>query len=173
MAFTLGPPKPHIPVSRYAAFDASLYSQFFKFTFVRNPWDRLLSTFTHLLAAANEPVWHVPHLYVSRFPNFESFVLALEHPNEHRKLLRFIHFRPQVDWLTMPGSNKITIDFVGRYENLAEDFGSIAARFEVSTELPKVNASRHPGYREVYSQRMRDIVAELYGQDIETLRYRF
>lgn len=173
IAFAIGAPKPHIPISRYAAFDPTLQNQLFKFCVVRNPWDRLLSAFTHLRGATNQPVWRVPHEFVSHFPDFESFVLELERPKPRRKLLRFIHFRPQVDWLTLPRSNEIALDFVGRYETLAEDYAAIAKHLRINAALPNVNASQHPFYRDSYSKRMRDIATDLYGRDIETLRYQF
>jgi hypothetical protein len=173
IAFAIGAPKPHIPVSRYAAFDASLYNQFFKFAFVRNPWDRLLSSYSHICAAENDPEWKTHTAVLSRFKDFESFVLALEDPKLRRRILGFTHFRPQVDWLTLPRSKQIAVDFVGRFENLDLDYVIVADRLGISSPLPNVNASKHVPYRDAYSRRMRDIVAEMYSDDVNLLGYRF
>lgn len=115
--------KPHIPISRFIAFEPKLHNRLFKFAFVRNPWDRLLSSFSHMRAkAANDPEWLATHATLAQFPDFESFVMALEHQGFRRRILSFIHFRRQIDWLTLPYSKKIEVDFVGRFETLVEDY---------------------------------------------------
>ena len=173
IAFASGAPKPHIPVSRFAAFDPSLYNKLFKFAFVRNPWDRLLSSFAHIRTAAYDSEWRTHNSVLTRFKDFESFVLALEDPKFRRRLLGFVHFRPQLDWITLPRSTEICVDFLGRFENLEENYGTVARCLNFDKELPHLNESGHRSYSDCYSSKMRQIVEDTYGLDIRALGYQF
>ena len=87
--------------------------------------------------------------------------------------MAYSHFRPQLDWLTLPRSTKAYVDFVGRFETLAEDFSIVAKRLGLREPLPTGNASEHQPYRDAYSKRMRAIVADLYAADIDAFDYSF
>ena len=173
VALALGAPKPHIPISRFRVFEPQHCHEFFKFAFVRNPWDRLLSSFAHIRTAAYDPEWHTSHTALDGFGDFESFVLALENPKFRRRILALTHFRPQTDWITLARSNEIAVDFVGRFENLDEDYAIVADRLGISEPTPKVNASDHVPYREAYSRKMRDIVADVYDNSVALFGYQF
>ena len=67
----------------------------------------------------------------------------------------------------MPGSTRVELDFVGRFETLAEDFRALARRFSLEANLPVTNASCHRPYEREYTPAMRDIAADLYRADIE------
>jgi hypothetical protein len=176
-AMALGAPKPHVPISRYAAFDRAAFAQYYKFAFVRNPWDRLLSAFSDLCAAANRPAWPEgmfwSRAHLSRFANFETFVLALSYPKSRRTIFAHHHFRPQLDWLTLPHSNKGAMDFLGRFESLDEDFATVIHKLGIDETLPVANNSHHSPYREAYSRKMQGIVGDLYEADIRAFGYRF
>ena len=162
----------HLPISRYAAFDPKRFEHYFKFTFVRNPWDRLLSAYTYLAPGAKgETPWS--HQNLREFRDFEAFVLALRDPATRKRVLRFLHFRPQISWLTLPGGAIPPLDFTGRFERLAEDFDAIVTRLGVDAELPRLNASNAGPYREAYSTQMRNVVAEVYERDIRAFGYSF
>ncbi len=177
MSLALGAPKPHVPISRYAAFDRSAFLDFYKFAFVRNPWDRLLSAFSDLRDAANRPAWGEGMLWsrahLSRFANFENFVVALDNPKLRRTILSHHHFRPQLDWLTLPRSNQCEMDFLGRFETVGEDFATVARKLAIDETLPMMNHSSHTPYREAYSRKMQGIVGDIYEADIRAFGYRF
>ncbi len=177
MALALGSKKRHVPISRYAAFDARAYKNYFKFGFVRNPWDRLLSAYSYLYRSADKSypfpavVWARENIV--QFPDFETFVLALREPRTRRRIMRYIHFRPQVDWVTLPGSSHVELDFIGRFERLAEDFARIAERLGKDPALPVTNASGSGSYKDAYSPETRAIAAQLYRADIEAFGYEY
>jgi hypothetical protein len=177
VAQALGAPMPHYPVSRYAAFDPDAFRLFFKFGFVRNPWDRLLSSFAYLRAAAEkarpfpDTLWARRHL--SQFADFEEFVLSLRQPASRRRIMRYIHFRPQLSWLAMPRSSKSELEFIGRFERLAHDFQFVAQHLSLQGTLPTTRESRHGDYREAFTPAMRDVAAELYRADIDAFGYDF
>lgn len=118
----------------------------FSFALVRNPWDRLVS-FGHSL----------------RIP------VDWNEPNKFDRL----DLRPQVDFI-MDEAGQPMVDFIGRYENLAEDFATICDRIGIPTPpLPHLNASRHRHYRDYYDESAKQFVAEKYAEDIERFGYSF
>jgi hypothetical protein len=90
----LNRPMLHYAASRYAIFDRAAFGDYFKFAFVRNPWDRLLSGYSRLHSPGISPeamAWAERHM--SRFASFEEFVLSLRDPRMRRELMSFVHFR--------------------------------------------------------------------------------
>lgn len=152
------------------------FDRYFKFTFVRNPWDRALSAFRFLRRGGfndTDRIWAEKHL--SGFSDFADFVL---HGLRDDEVLQWIHFRPQTDYLTIPGRNRLHLDFTGYFENLPSDFAYVVERLGLqgSVRLRHDNRST-PGsridYRDFYSNSMRRVVEEVYQKDIELLGYSF
>ena len=136
--------------------DRVSFENFFKFAFVRNPWDRLVSEYRYLKEK-------VP------FAAFVERVLAQDYPDTSR------HIRPQLDFLT-DEYGKIIVDFIGRFESIAVDFGEVARRLELGrVKLPHRNSSGlfHRSYRCYYDERLRERVGQFYAADVERLNYSF
>jgi hypothetical protein len=166
----------HIPLSRFAAFNADKYREYFKYSFVRNPWDRLLSAYAHLKGfgeplAPREAAWS--DVFLGDKTSFEEFVLALRDRQFRRQIIADLHFRPQVAWITVPGSDEIGLDYLGKFETLAEDFEKVADRLGVEATLPVMKSSIRAAYQDAYSAEMRATVEELYQHDIRVLGYEF
>jgi hypothetical protein len=166
----------HVPLGRFAAFNPGKFRTSFKFSFVRNPWDRLLSAFAHLKGggeplAPREEVWSNRHLGDTE--TFEQFVLKLREDQFRSIIVDDVHFRPQLDWITLPGSERIAVDYLGRFESLVEDYSEIARRLGIANTLPMRKQTRRPRYREAYSAEMSKIVERTFCNDIERLGYVF
>jgi hypothetical protein len=116
----------------------------FSFAFVRNPWDRLVS-YVHGI----RDTWEIPI-------RFEE-----------------IGCLPQVHYI-MDDDGKPLVDFIGRYENLVEDFHTICVRIGIPTPpLPHLNRSVHRQYRRYYDDSAKRLVAENYAADIARFGYSF
>lgn len=166
----------HVPLSRFAAFDPRKFRSFFKFSFVRNPWDRLLSAFAHLKGqgdplAPREALWSKRHL--SETESFEEFVLKLRDDSFRALIMNDVHFRPQLDWITLPGAAGIAVDYLGRFEDLEEDYQRLTRRLGVRAQLPLRKQTRRPPYREAYSKEMRAITEQIFEEDIRRFDYEF
>jgi hypothetical protein len=149
------------------------FDGYFKFTFVRNPWDRVVSAFHYLGEEQRYGVdrrWRDEHL--SCYQGFEDFVMTGLHRPE---VLRWFHFTPQWDYVSVPWSSKSPVDFVGRYENLPHDFGVVAERLGLSAKLAVRNQGRErkADYRSYYSPASRQKVADVYARDIREFGYEF
>ena len=173
----LGTSPLHFTCARYATFNRDAFDRYFKFGFVRNPWDRLLSAFSQLRASPKKTrplesaLWSRANL--ARYGDFEEFVLSLREPAVRERIMSHGHFRTQFAWLSLPRSNRVAMDFVGRFENVGSDFGTIANRLSLDEALPVISASSHLPYREAYTPAMRDIAADLYRADIDAFNYEF
>ena len=78
------------------------------------------------------------------------------------------------------GARKARVDFVGRYENLEQDFAEVARRIGLpsSLVLPRLQAVSRPAgsrdsYRAYYTEETRRVVGDRFGNDVELFQYRF
>ena len=144
---------------------ASVYTSFYKFAFVRNPWDWQVSMYHFIL---QEPT-HLKHALVKSFGNFERYLAwVIDTPNPYPKGATKL----QKDVIT-DGEGKLLVDFVGRYETLAQDFAQICQKLNITAQLPHVNKSAHHDYRAYYNERTCQMVAEHFAADIELFGYTF
>lgn len=169
-------PEAHAPIARFRIADPARTAAYFKFCFVRNPYDRLLSAHTYLTGAPGRTPADIDYArtHLAELADFESFVLSLD--SRRGRWLAFTkpHFRPQSDFVCLPGQAGHAMDFVGRFETLEEDMQQILARLRRSaTALPHQRPSQRGHYREAYSARMRRIVERAYARDLALFGYDF
>ena len=119
----------HLSIREYMLlFPENVYKQYYKYTFVRNPWDRLVSVFQFLKQGgfdANDSAWAETH--ISHINDFNDF--AGEWLNAERMRMK-IHLRPQTYFTHMNGT--LQLNFVGRFESLDHDFDAVARRLGIS-----------------------------------------
>jgi chondroitin 4-sulfotransferase 11 len=153
------------------------YDRYFKFTFVRNPWDRLLSCYMSKVvrSGAGMPMGKYGNVTLRRDMSFQEFAEAVcLIPDE----VANVHFRSQHIFVCGGGSRKdILADYVGRFENLEEDFEIITKRIGIDAQLPHAaNTSSIRGsrsYRDFYDEKLAEMVGERYREDIDLFGYSF
>jgi hypothetical protein len=137
----------------------------FKFAFVRNPWERLVSFFFYSKQRLSRT-----------FPQFqamEGVETMLRLLDRNVTWLCDMHaVRPQCEYICGEDGRRLT-DFVGRHEHLAADFAVACQRAGIGAVLPNMNVSRHGHYTGYYSGWGRDFVATRYGRDIREFGYTF
>jgi hypothetical protein len=151
-------------------FEPRCIVSYFKFTVVRNPWDRLVSAFQFLKAGgfnAEDRNWSSGEL--GQFNDFDQFVKGWLNKEN---IWKWHHFRPQYHYI-LERRGKVQLDFIGFLENLEEDFRYIAERLGLDCRLQHVNKSEHNDYRDYYNEETMRIVADVYDTDIKLLGYNF
>jgi hypothetical protein len=148
------------------------FASYFKFSFVRNPWDRLVSAFHFLKKGGlttEDKQWS--DRYLSPFPDFGAFV---KNGLSQRRIFSFPHFRPQLEYICVSGKTP-GLDFIGSFENLDSDFQYICKVLNNPASLLSLNrnASRKEDFREYYNDHTREMVGRLYADDIRVLGYSF
>lgn len=151
------------------------FLNYFKFGFVRNPWDRLFSAYNFLKHGGfndSDREWANTHL--SKFREFNHFV---ETWVNKKNIYRYRHFIPQSEFLCSPITQRILVDFVGFFENLESDFSYVKEKLGL-TEAVLVyenitQKNYKKDYRTAYTDRTRNIVADIYRRDIEIFGYDF
>lgn len=133
------------------------YDRCFKFCFVRNPWDLLVSFYFYIRQDPNhEYTQHVRGL------SFEEYVVFQLNTN------RFI----QKEWLCDGAGRKI-VDFIGRFERLQDDFDEVCRRIGVRATLPWIVPTKHEPYPHYYDDRTAALVESWFQEDIQEFGYRF
>ena len=144
---------------------AEVFDRYYKFGFVRNPWDLLVSLYHFMLSDPSIP----RHAEVAALADFAAFIdwavrEAAPFPKGIAKL--------QADMLT--GSDgKLLVDEIGYYETLRADFERICRHVGIDAQLPHLNRSHHRDYRTYYTDRTRALVADHFRTDIELFGYTF
>ena len=160
---------------------AKVYPNLYTFAFVRNPWDRLVSCYRDKIGGevpdftgfADNGVAHC----LARFDVFKSgmsftdFAYAVASiPDEDADE----HFRSQADYVTNSAGH-VAVDFVGRYENLSNDFSKAASRIGLNPDLklPRLQAASSRDFRRYYTPDIASLVASRYAKDVELFNYQF
>ena len=140
------------------ALTGEVYDEFYKFAFVRNPWDWNVSLYFHLLKYELAPDHHLVSK-MSGFPEYLEWSMS-------RK------YRQQKDFI-VDSNNSLLLDFLGRYESITEDFNHVCKTLGMNKTLPQLNVTSHADYRSYYDQHTREIIARHFAGDIELFKYKF
>lgn len=165
-------------------------AQYFKFAFVRCPWDRVVSTYRYLRIGGE-------------FKRFVCDVL----PNSLMGSRQYGYFvMPQRNY-THGAHGDCLVDFVGRFERISEDFQFVREKLGLHPNLPhrnrhqpspvsipsklrqaalglyNLNAAHfvgafkqkehHSNFRNYFDPESAAVVGELYKDDVSTFNYSF
>jgi len=134
------------------------WRSFFKFAFVRNPFDRFIS-YCAFMTREKGDFDQDPQQVMRHF--------IANPPSGH------ILFLPQHSFITGEDGQLLT-DQVGRVEEMQQSYDDIASRIGIPTaQLERVNSSRRRDYREYYDQPLIEAVTRLYARDLELFGYAF
>jgi hypothetical protein len=156
--------------------EAAEFEQMYKFSFVRNPWERIVSEYRY------RNYFH--------HRSFRDFLLhRLPAPGWDDK---YRHIMPQYDMLH-DQQGKLLVNFVGRFESLQADFDQVCGQLDIqesrlSHRNPSDKKSRNlkrrlrnwlyfngenskENYLDFYDDETVSIVGKLYQKDIEAFGY--
>ena len=145
--------KKHSRLSEYRdALGDEQFRSLYKFTCVRNPWDRMVSYY--FTPTQNPETWNR-----KKFREMISKAVSV------------------ADYLRLDAGEKdsfANVDHIMRFENLAEDFRAVCIAIGVSPPtLPRYNRSDREHYSKYYDDELRELVRARFAPEIERFDYRF
>ena len=162
----LGLEKQHITALEYRkTMSQKKWDKAFKFSFVRNPWDKVVSHYFHRIKTNQTGLGINPIV----FKEWVKLTYGDQNPKYYDNPK---YFMPQLDWLTN-STGEIIVDYIGRFENLEQNFQLICESIGVTVELPHVNKSKHKQYYHYYDDETKEIVRLWFEKDIKMFNYNF
>jgi hypothetical protein len=177
------------PVTLRSQLGPEIWDEYFTFTFVRNPWDWFVSQY----------FWNHDPSPISKRELFRQPVSTLQayrQKEEERSRLKALdRFSPddiyetfnllrryrgiyqadslfQYHYVFSPEGEKL-VDFVGRFEQITNDFQRIAGKIGLDVSLPHRNATSHRPYQSYFTDETVRLVRDLYAVDVEAFGYSF
>ena len=133
-----------------------LFESYFKFAFVRNPWDRLISEYEFIRRRPD----HGRHSKVIKM-SFEKYIVY----QSKRKDAHQIHMLADIN-------GKVLMDFIGKFENLYEDWNRVTDKLGIENkQLSHRKKAGITDYDSYYTPETRALVGELWKRDIEAFGY--
>ena len=154
--------KDHEKASKVKEVLGAAYPTYFKFAFVRNPWDWIFSHYTYTL----KNVRHYRHSFVkNNLKNFDEYVEyeCRKDMSEQYNQNKFI----------FDSKGNQLVDFIGKFENLQNDFQTICDQLDIDSGIKHFNQSNNSSYREHFTERSKGLVKDYYSKDIELFDYKF
>lgn len=136
------------------------WSNYFKFAFVRNPWDRAVSFYFYVKQSTKNPN---SLSFGKTYP--ETFADWVEKRNlpsdQYSKIVN--------------DKGKVMIDFVGKFENLEDDFETISSKLNMpQLQLGHLKKTQRGDYHQYYTNdKIIKIISDRYEKDINLLEYKF
>lgn len=159
----------HNTAISYRAADQRKFETYYKFSIVRNPWDRLASTYYYLLNSPHQEDYDWATKNIAKYDTFEKFVLNWLSEDS---ILEWKHLLPQCFFVTCE-EQKIIVDDVFRLESIEEDFKKISKNIKPLTDLTHSNKIERKPYTELYNSNLIDKVARVYEDDISLFSYEY
>lgn len=145
-----------------------VFNEYFKFTMVRNPWDRVISQYLYLQKRKDLREF----LGVPRHVSFVEYLKRIQEKPH-------VHWSPQTNFF-LDNNGEVMVDYIARYEDYRSEVLFILKRIGLvregdhdSVEIPHVNRSVRKPYWRYFSSETREMVAEIYRSDIEYFDYGF
>jgi Sulfotransferase family len=145
--------KKHSTLAEYrAALGEARFRDLYKFTCIRNPWDRMVSYYfgtTSLVEAWDRK-------------EFKELILKAVSVTDYLRL-----DKGESD----PFGN---VDYVMRFENLADNFRTVSAKLGIrATRLPLYNRSNREHYSKYYDAELRELIGKRFAPEIDRFGYAF
>lgn len=152
------------------------WNEYFKFAFVRNPYDRMVSAWKMFSTGMGNSKWAYKDKPPLEGVSFYDFLkIATDQSIDHHKrdtmnsVLRH-HTLPQVH----PYHCFEYADFIGKFENLENDFKVISEKIGLKNyNINHLNKTKRDTYKSYYDDKTFELVSKEYDEDIKRFDYTF
>lgn len=183
----IGPPRlSHLTAEEYVKLNfisEKLFDEYFKFAFVRNPYDRVYSFYKYF--------------GFIKLVGFESFVI--EYLPRMFKSKTFYYFVKPMHNYIYSSKGKLLVDYIGKFEELSNDYKKVAQKLCINEELPHANKSENINFnmrvlqikkivkeypniisrisvnkndkKKDINENVQKVITDLYGKDFKTFDY--
>lgn len=135
-----------------------LFDAYFKFSFVRNPWKRLVSEYEFIKRRPK----HGRHKKVIKMTFAQYIIYQAKRHDAHQ-----IH-------MLADKNGEIQMDFIGRFENLQEDWNYICDKIGIANKhLSHRKKAVKVDYNDYYNDKNKKLVAKLWEKDIDAFGYNY
>lgn len=168
------PETKHIYASTAKRIYAEYWDEYFKFSFVRNPWSRMLSMSKYGVFYGCHKIDNTLNFdsYIKKLDRFNNFEID---PRSKTAKENFKEFNRIDNSIYLNILNE-ELNFIGKFENLDKDFEFIANKIGLdSSILPHKEKGKKSknDYSKFYNLESQQLVANLYEKDINYFNYTF
>lgn len=129
---------------------AEIFNSYFKFGFVRNPWDWQVSLYNYMLKEKR----HHQHKLIASMKNFDEYIEW--RINENLRLQKEFFYDKE---------GNLLMDFIGKYENLVDDFSKVCQKIHIKTSLPHLKKSTNTdNYLKYYNEKAINLVYKAFNR---------
>jgi chondroitin 4-sulfotransferase 11 len=150
------------------------WNNYFKFAITRNPFDKMVSSYN----------WMCRHIKPCELRDkilFKDFIFrkrgfeTLFNPNlTTKKENRYVQIKTATDFI-MDENDNLMVDYVGRFENLKDDWNFICKQLGTKIKLGHRNkwSRDNKHYRDYYDDETREFITKACEKDLEIFGYEF
>jgi hypothetical protein len=177
------------PATLRAQLGPDVWEEYFTFAFVRNPWDWFVSQYYWNWRAPQlskrellrRPVTTLKEYWQEKKEKekrreVDTFSPADIHATyDLLRRYRGIHQADslfQYNYIHSLEGDKL-VDFVGRFEQIEDDFQRAAQQIGIDASLPHWNSTSHRTYQSYYTDETAPLIRDLYAVDIDTFGYSY
>jgi hypothetical protein len=162
----------HIIASQAKRLYEDYWDDYFKFAVIRNPWSRMVSCLKYPGYFAGELQGnHTFKEFLQGYMKTFGAPVTVEHDrrfHDHVKSQRAVRNSVYLNMLDED------LDYIVRFEQLEKGFQHIKGLLGTKDlSLPRLEVSSHRRYQDYYDAETRQIVRNLYQQDIHCYGYEF
>ncbi|MEZ9552417.1 sulfotransferase family 2 domain-containing protein [Vibrio breoganii] len=163
----------HNILDEYIRYDREKFNKYYKFTVVRNPYNRFVSAFNYLKSGgANKHDRKVMKPLLSSYDDVNSFIEALKNDELLcMQVLNYVHFIPQKNFLyTQEYRWNHSIDHIGKQEELEKTFNHLSDIFGIQNKKLKISNAT-PFYDSNLTLESKEFIYSYYEEDFKLLGY--
>lgn len=159
--------------------NSKVYDQYYKFSIVRNPWDRIVSCYKNKISTEKiTNKWFKDGVYRGFEPfglfycgmSFDAFVDAVCRIPDYQA---DTHFKSQASFI-FNASGKIAVDDCYRFESVEQAVKDVCAKCNVElNQLDHLQRTQHDAYTAYYTKKTKNMIEKRYRTDIKMSGYSF